>query len=57
MKKAILVTGAAGGIGLATCKALDGHTFAKICEAVGAGNATLEGTVLTLDAYTSVVLE
>lgn len=44
-------------VDLATCKALDGHTFAKICEAVGAGNATLEGTVLTLDAYTSVVLE
>lgn len=44
-------------VDLATCKALDGHVFAKICEAVGAGNATLEGTVLTLDAYTSVVLQ
>ena len=44
-------------VDLATCKALDGHAFAKICEAVGAGNATLEGTVLTLDAYTSVVLQ
>ena len=38
------------------CKVLDGHTFAAILDAVGAGSATLEGTVLTLDAYTSVVL-
>lgn len=44
-------------VDLATCKALDGYVFEAILDAVGAGSATLEGTVLTLDAYTSVVLE
>lgn len=44
-------------VDLATCAALSGCSFTEICDAVGAGNATLEGSVLTVDAYTSVVLQ
>ena len=44
-------------VDLAECEALNGHAFKKVCDAIGAGKATLKGTVLTLDAYTSVVLQ
>lgn len=41
---------------LSKCKALDGYTFAQLCDAIGAGTAKLEGNMLTIGAYTSVVL-
>ena len=44
-------------VDLATCPALNGYSFEKICAAIGAGDAKLEGTVLTLGAYTSVILQ
>ena len=44
-------------VDLAECEALNGHAFKKVCDAIGAGKETLKGTVLTLDAYTSVVLQ
>ena len=44
-------------VDLASCTALNGYSFEKICAAIGAGDAKLEGTVLTLGAYTSVILQ
>ena len=44
-------------IDLSECKELDGRTFSKICDAIGAGEATLKGTVLTLGPQTSVIIE
>ncbi len=44
-------------VDLSGCAALDGHAFVEICDAIGAGEATLEGSVLTVGPYTSVVLK
>ena len=44
-------------IDLATCKALDGYSFEKICDYIGVGKAKLEGTILTIGAQTSVILK
>jgi glycosidase len=44
-------------IDLATCKALEGVTFAQLCEVIGMGSAKLEGTVLTIGPQTSVILK
>ena len=41
---------------LANCSALKGVELSQLLEAVGAGSATLEGTTLTIGAYTSVVI-
>ena len=41
---------------LAKCSGLDGHNFSQICEVLGS-SATLEGTVLTISAYTSIILK
>ena len=44
-------------IDLAACKALEGVTFAQLCEVIGMGSAKLEGTVLTVGPQTSVILK
>ena len=41
---------------LSDCKDLDGYTFSALCDYIGAGSAKLEGTVLTVGPYTSVIL-
>lgn len=43
-------------VDLSKCSGLDGHTFTQLLEAVG-GNATLNGTVLTIAAQTSVIVK
>ena len=42
---------------LSGCSALEGHTFASLCEVIGMGSAKLEGTVLTVGPQTSVILK
>ncbi|MBQ7343738.1 MAG: hypothetical protein IJW53_03120 [Clostridia bacterium] len=42
---------------LAKCTDLSGHMFTEILEAIGSGSAKLEGTVLTVGAYTSIILK
>ena len=42
---------------LSECKGLDGHTFSKLCEVIGVGDAKLDGTVLTIGPQTSVIIE
>ena len=42
---------------LASCTDLSGHVFTAIADAIGSGNAKLEGTVITIGAYTSVILQ
>ncbi len=44
-------------VDLATCKGLNGVTLSTLCEAIGAGEATLSGTVLTVAGQTSVILK
>lgn len=36
---------------------IDGNTFLAVCDFVGNGSATLDGTMLTIDGYTSVILK
>lgn len=36
---------------------LDGISFTELCDAIGMGNAVLEGTILTVGPQTSVILE
>jgi len=36
---------------------LTGHTFSELCDFVGTGTATLEGTVLTVGPQTSVIVK
>ena len=43
-------------IDLVKCAGLDGHTFSTICEVLG-DSATLNGTTLTIGAYTSIILQ
>ena len=42
---------------LANCTDLSGHMFTEILEAIGSGNAKLEGTLLTIGAYTSIIVK
>ena len=42
---------------LSTCTAFDGVTLSTICDYIGQGEATLNGTVLTIGPQTSVVIE
>lgn len=44
-------------VDLAECKALDDVTVQQLCEVIGVGSATLEGTVLTIAGQTSVVIQ
>lgn len=44
-------------IDLSTCADLDGHTFTKLCDYIGMGAATLEGSILTIEPQTSVIIE
>ena len=41
---------------LSQCKSLEGYSFSQLCDAIGAGTAKLEGSLLTVEAYTSVIL-
>ena len=41
---------------LSTCEGLDGHTFVEILDYIG-GEAKLEGSILTIPAFTSVILQ
>jgi histidinol phosphatase-like PHP family hydrolase len=41
---------------LSECKDLDGYAFSALCDYIGAGTAKLEGTILTVGPYTSVIL-
>lgn len=58
-KLAILhnTSGNAITIDLGTCTGLKGVNVSKLCEYVGSGTATLKGTMLTIGAYTSVIVE
>lgn len=42
---------------LSGCEGLGGHVFEALCESIGMGSARLEGTVLTVDPQTSVILK
>jgi glycosidase len=42
---------------LANCTDLSGHMFTEILEAIGSGDAKLEGTLLTIGAYTSIIVK
>ena len=42
---------------LSRCMELEGITLSKLCEAIGMGSAKLEGTILTVSAQTSVILQ
>ena len=42
---------------LGDCKGLDGNTFKTVCDYIGAGNAKIEGTVVTVGPQTSVILK
>lgn len=42
---------------LSKCKDLEGHIFTQLCDFIGSGTATLEGTVLTIGPQTSVILK
>jgi len=42
---------------LSQCTDLSGHMFTEILEAIGSGSAKLEGTVLTVGAYTSIIVK
>ena len=42
---------------LSACKDLEGHDLRKLCDFVGAGEATLEDGVLTVGPQTSVILK
>lgn len=44
-------------IDLSACEDLDGHTFTKLCDYIGMGAATLEGSILTIEPQTSVIIE
>lgn len=44
-------------VDLSKVSGLNGHTFKQLCDYVGVGNATLNGTTLTIGAYTSVILK
>ena len=44
-------------IDLSQCKGLDGYSFTQLADYVGAGAATLEGNMLTIDGQTSVILK
>lgn len=44
-------------VDLAECKALADVTVRQLCEVIGVGGATLEGTVLTIAGQTSVVIQ
>ena len=41
---------------LAECKALEGVALNRLLEVIGAGEASLKGTILTIEGYTSVVI-
>lgn len=43
-------------VDLSTGKGLEGVSLSRLCEAIGVGNASLEGTVLTIAGLTSVVI-
>lgn len=42
---------------LSKCAQLSGLTFSKLADYIGSGSAKLEGTVLTIGAQTSVIIE
>ena len=44
-------------IDLSTIPALNGHAFSELLDYVGVGDATLDGTMLTLGGQTSVILQ
>lgn len=43
-------------IDLSTCEGLDDNTFIKVCDAIG-GKATLDGNTLTIEGFTSVIIQ
>ncbi|MBR2622121.1 MAG: hypothetical protein IKC97_07065 [Clostridia bacterium] len=42
---------------LSECKEINGQTFSALCDAIGVGEASLEGTVITIGPRTSVILK
>lgn len=44
-------------VNLSSLSGLNGYQLKQLCDYVGAGNATLNGTTLTIGAYTSVILK
>ncbi len=44
-------------VDLSACDGLDGNILTKVCDFVGVGGASLDGTMLTIDGYTSVIVE
>lgn len=43
-------------VDLSACKGLEGIALSELCESIGVGSASLEGTVLTISGQTSVVI-
>ena len=44
-------------VNLSSLSGLNGYQLKQLCDYVGVGNATLNGTTLTIGAYTSVILK
>ncbi|MBR3876160.1 MAG: hypothetical protein IKJ25_05220 [Clostridia bacterium] len=44
-------------VDLSTCKGMDGHILQTLCDYVGCGVASMDGTVLTIDGFTSVIVK
>ena len=42
---------------LSSCSALSGYTALELCDFIGVGNASIDGTTLTIGAQTSVILK
>ena len=42
---------------LSECKEINGQTFSALCDAIGVGEASLEGTVITIGPRTSIILK
>ena len=42
---------------LATCAALAGISIEQLCDYIGVGEASLDGTVLTIGPQTSVIIK
>lgn len=44
-------------IDLSKCSGLNGYTFSQLCDYIGVGSATLEGSILTIGGQTSVLVK
>ena len=42
---------------LSGCSGIDGHSFSELLDYVGTGTATLDGNTLTIEGFTSVIIQ